>query len=492
MKMSFLDEPKLEFGQAGTHIDPRYGLMENGPLDKDTPSAPTDLKVAIVGTAETIEAMQIWLDKCRNRIEAKPSRLGNLFPPFPGFAKESCFASSIVMDDRWCASVSKRDIDSLLATAPTEEVVESAVELFLQTVRPILDKGGPDVVICAPPQELLTMLDERSSRLRDTIDEELDEGSDTSEPTTRKQEPYFHDVLKARGFRLAVPLQMVRPQTILGRKPKRARGNPRASLAIQDEATRAWNLHAALYYKAGGVPWRILRDSTEMTSCFVGISFFKSLDGERLLTSVAQVFNERGEGVIVKGAPAQIDKSDRTPHLSSYDAYALLAGAVSAYRVEHRTMPARIVIHKTSSMNNEETEGFLRATKDNHIDSVDLLHVRRSLTRLFRESTYPPLRGTFLQLDEVSAILYMRGSVNFFQTYPGMYVPRPLEFRIEQAEATQTQLAREMFALSKLNWNNTQFDGGEPITVRAARRVGDILKCHAEGDPLQPAFRYYM
>ncbi|RKH42426.1 hypothetical protein D7X12_15660 [Corallococcus sicarius] len=27
-----------------------------------------------------------------------------------------------------------------------------------------------------------------------------------------------------------------------------------------------------------------------------------------------------------------------------------------------------------------------------------------------------------------------------------------------------------------MNWNNTQFDGGEPITVRAARSVGDIMK----------------
>jgi hypothetical protein len=49
-----------------------------------------------------------------------------------------------------------------------------------------------------------------------------------------------------------------------------------------------------------------------------------------------------------------------------------------------------------------------------------------------------------------------------------------------------------MLSLSKLNWNNTQFDGGEPITVRAARRVGDILKCVPEGAPIQPSFRFYM
>ena len=54
-----------------------------------------------------------------------------------------------------------------------------------------------------------------------------------------------------------------------------------------------------------------------------------------------------------------------------------------------------------------------------------------------------------------------------------MYVPRPLEFTTYRAETPVEQLAREMLSLSKLNWNNTQFDGGEPITVRAARRVGD-------------------
>jgi hypothetical protein len=52
-----------------------------------------------------------------------------------------------------------------------------------------------------------------------------------------------------------------------------------------------------------------------------------------------------------------------------------------------------------------------------------------------------------------------------------MYGPPPLELSIADAESTSKQLANEMLALSKLNWNNTRFDGGQPITVRAARRV---------------------
>jgi hypothetical protein len=173
--------------------------------------------------------------------------------------------------------------------------------------------------------------------------------------------------------------------------------------------------------------------------------------------------------------------------LSEADAHALLKKAIEVYRLEHKTSPARVVIHKTSRVIPEEAAGFDTAAQEHGIDLVELLAVRRSLTRLLREGTYPPLRGAFLELQRGSGLLYLKGSVNFFETYPGLYVPRPLEFTTFRAE-----LAREMMSLSKLNWNNTQFDGGEPITVRAARRVGDILKCVAEGGRVQPTFRFFM
>jgi hypothetical protein len=212
-----------------------------------------------------------------------------------------------------------------------------------------------------------------------------------------------------------------------------------------------------------------------------------------VLTSVAQVFNERGEGIIVRGAPAQLDKDDRIPHLSAADARTLLGNAISTYRKEHKTAPARVVVHKTSNLTADELEGFAGAAASHNIEVADIVSVRRSFIRLYREGTYPPLRGTLFHLSRESGVVYLRGSVNFFETYPGMYVPRPLEFVLSKADATVLQVATEMMGLSKLNWNNTQFDGGEPITVRAARRVGDILKClPPDGAVLQSSFRYYM
>jgi hypothetical protein len=165
--------------------------------------------------------------------------------------------------------------------------------------------------------------------------------------------------------------------------------------------------------------------------------------------------------VIVKGGEAKIDKDDRQPHLSAENANAILKKALQVYRNEHRTFPARLVVHKTSKFSDGEADEFRSAAEEENVYTLDLLSMRRSYSRLYREGT-PPLRGTLLGMDELTGLLYLRGSVNFYESYPGLYVPRPLEFSIKEGDATLRGLAEEIFALSKLNWNNTQFDGGEP------------------------------
>ena len=492
MRLDFLEEPELEFGNGGTHIDVRFGIMQHGPLDRGTSVAPTQIKVGFVGTQETIEGIQTWLDQARSGVPAKDSQLSNLFPPFPGFSEQSCFGASLVFHERWVHSIHKGEIESVVTSGHIDHLVYDAVELFLDHASDLTEPGGPTVIICAPPPELFAALETDAADRPDPIDAELDEGSELSGDRRRQRPPDFHDVLKAEGMRLGIPIQMVRPETYGGRGLGRKGRTSRSVGSLQDEATRAWNFHTALYYKAGGAPWRLIRDPSDLSSCFVGISFFRSLGGDKLLTSIAQVFNERGEGVIVKGGEAQIDKEDKQPHLSIEDANGLLKKAIQTYRREHRNFPARIVIHKTSKMTDREAEGFHSAAGEERIDTLDLLSIRRSFSRLFREGTYPPLRGTLLQMDEKSSLLYLRGSVNFFETYPGLYVPRPLEFLTEEADTTQRQLAEEILSLSKLNWNNTQFDGGEPITMRAARRVGDILKCVPANGTIQPSFRFFM
>lgn len=208
---------------------------------------------------------------------------------------------------------------------------------------------------------------------------------------------------------------------------------------------------------------------------------------------MAQVYDERGEGVIVRGKPVQLAKDDPTPHLSEHDALDLVSHALKEYRGEHKHLPARLVMHKSSKYDDAEMRGFNRAVDSQDLESADFLVVGAARTRLFRRGNYPPLRGTFLSLDQRHHVLYTRGSVPYYATYPGMYVPRPLKFQIARGDTNPRKLAEEILALTKLNWNNTQFDGGEPITMRVARQVGKVLKYVAtEGGVVQPRYSFYM
>ena len=483
MNIEFLNEPELEFG-AGRHVDIRFGLMNYGPLDFANTLAPKQIKVGMVGTPKTIEGLQTWFELCRQGIEAKPSKQPNLFPKFPGLGPEESFRCSLLLDSQLQRAINQSVLDRLAHRTKGNALVTEAVNIFLAEFRYLVENAKPDVLICALPMGLLEAMDSggRGS------------SSDDPEDNSRGGRLNFHHLLKAEAMALRTPVQIILPTTYDKTIKRKQISRPGVARRIQDEATIAWNLHTALYYKAGGVPWRLIRDSTQLTTCYVGISFYKSLDHSRVMTSISQVFNQRGEGVIVRGGAAKISKEDRQPHLSVGDARKLLNQSLERYREVHRNFPARVVLHKSSSFDRDEIEGFTEAVEHNRLDHYDFVSLGESTIRVFRNGEYPALRGTLLNLDARTHALYTRGGVDFFETYPGMYVPVPLLFRCEDTTETSRTIAQELLALTKMNWNNTQFDGREPITVRAAKQVGSILKYIPEDEDhrIDPRYSFYM
>ena len=479
MNICHLQEPELEFG-AGRHVDIRFGLMNYGPLDFQSSLAPRQIKLGIVGTPQTVEGLQAWLEQCRNGIEAKPSNKPNLFPRFPSF--EASFRSSLLLDSQLITTIRPNILEDLAKKTKGNALVQEATELFLAEFRYLVENFKPDVLVCAFPMMLLDAMDFGG------------DGENENNDATKSQRSTlnFHHLLKANGMELRIPIQIILPMTYDKGARRKQKSRPWAMKELQDEATRAWNLHTALYYKANGIPWRIIRDPTQHTVCFVGVSFYKTLDLSSLMTSVAQVFNQRGEGIIVRGGAAKISKEDRQPHLSAEESKKLLTNALKEYRLHHKNFPARVVLHKTSAFNHDEFDGFRAALSDNGIELYDLLSVGDSFMRLFRTGEYPPLRGTLLEVDPKIHVLYTRGSVPFFETYTGKYPPLPFLFRCEDTSETPRTLAEEMLALTKMNWNSTQFDGGEPITVRAARQVGSILRYIDERGYVEPRYGFYM
>lgn len=481
MDLTLIQEPTLEFG-AGNHIDIRFGLMNYGPLDLRTETAPQRVRLGIVGTPEGVEGIHTWVERIGRGVAAKESRQPNLFPRFPGFGDGTDLPAPLFVDARLHGTVRQRDLDSLFKSSDRNRVVEEAVDMFLSEMRRLTEKASADVLVCAVPEGLIDYMEADRSPADDANEEESSAAAVNLD---------FHNLLKAKAMDLGVPVQLLLPSTYDESKHRRQKRRSDRIRRLQDEATRAWNIYIALYYKAGGVPWRIASNAADLTSCYVGVSFYNTLDRERLLTSTAQVFNERGDGVVLRGGTARRSKEDRQIHMSGEDARKLLDGALKTYRSEHRTLPARVVVHKTSAHNSAELEGFREALDANGVDSADFLSLGKSFTRLFRDGGYPPLRGTFLTLDRRTHALYTRGSVDFFATYPGQYVPNALRLLCDEVEQTPAFLASEILALTKMNWNNTQFDNRNPITIRAARGVGDILKYVEEGRG-QPRYSYYM
>jgi hypothetical protein len=476
MKLAVREEPLLEFAGNARHVDPRHGIADYGPIDA-TSTALRAIRAGIVGTPASVQGLRAWLDRCRLPIEAKDSRLGHLFVPFPGFDASAGFRSTLVWDSRLERHIRDRDIKRLAGLKP-QDAVHAAVELYAAELELLDEEPGCNVVIIARPETL-----------PETAEPDVDPAAPWKKIPPAEPADDFRALLKAAAMRYSRPIQIIRRTTWDPAFTPPGQDRRR----LQDEATRAWNLHTALYYKAGGVPWRLPRDSTNLDNCYVGITFYRSTDHETLQTSVAQVFDQLGDGVIVRGAPARISRHDRQPHLTSGDAQALLTDALRRYRSEHHHLPARVVLHKTSSYTDDEIAGFRAAADSADVDMLEMLWLPGDdPVRLFRSAAHPPLRGTLLSVTGQRHILYTRGSVPFYGTYPGMYIPSPLPFRLVETESSPEYLADELLALTKMNWNQTQLDGRQPITTRTADRVGEILRHLGPNDRPQGRYAYYM
>ena len=480
--LDVLDEPMLEFGGGGRAIDPRMGLMEFGTLQ---PGTGDKVRLAVIGTADTVDGFDRFLERCRAGIEAPAGRLANLRPHFPGLGNANPFQCTFEVEAGGKAVLPRRDIERIIRERDDNAAVRAAVDLFVEHAVSIHESSArPDVVVCALPTELIERV-VNDTVMPDGDDEPLPESVPAGQPLD------FRDLLKARTVHLRSPTQIIWPTTWDDNQKINRKLNGRVR-RNQDAATRAWNLFNALFYKAGRVPWRLATPEDGLKTSYCGISFYRDETGQHLLTSSAQMFDERGKGLILKGGRARTERNERHPYLTRSDAYDLLRRALEAYRRHHRHFPARLILYKTARFHAEEVDGFEAAIEEASIELRDFVWIyENSPLMIMREGDYPPLRGSLVDLGRES-MLYTRGSVPFFKTYPGMRVPRPLIIRPHRQDTTNRDIAAETLALTKMNWNSTQFDGASPITLQAARRVGRILKHIPQGFDVQSDYRHFI
>lgn len=479
MRLFEIKEPRLEFGQ-GLHICPRAGIANYEVYDTVFEGRRDTILVGAVGTAEGLTKLANWLNACSQSIPSKKekdTRQSNLYPAFCGFDKNSGFKSNISLFDKNTRTLPLREIEAIQQKEDWNLRVSSAIDIYLREITFLAQHRLVDVIICVLPDELYNLISKEEKK---PLEESLSDGDG---PPEEYLELNFRRAIKAYTMYLGRPLQLVREHSL----EFNATGQ-------QDDATKAWNFCTALYYKASNqtVPWKLETNHDKPSTCFIGIGFYKSRDRKVLHTSLAQLFDELGNGVILRGMPVQLDKTDRQPHLSSEQAFSLLEQALREYKLALNTFPARLVVHKSSNYNQAELEGFRNAANKFYINTINFVTVLDTDIKLFRSGSYPPYRGTGLELDKKTRLLYTRGSVAYYQTYPGLYVPQPLEIRIVEADESPEIICSEILSLTKMNWNNTQFDGKYPITLSCARSVGAIMKYLGPETKPQIRYSFYM
>jgi hypothetical protein len=493
MKLFSLDEPELQFAQAA-HICPRSGITRYGVYDSLQQSRRERIHIGVVGNSQGLEKVYRWLEICSREITGKPADPHpNLFPSFCGFNRQSGFKADFLVSSEIARQIANSDLKSINKVVLWNQRVEAAVDLYYREVKFLVQNRTVDVIVCVVPDSLYSKVAIDAEAEAGDVGEDPSERSDEQQPGTDEHEDEdeeelnelevnFRRMLKARTMALGRPIQIVREHSL---------GLDVADQ--QDGATKAWNFCTALYYKSGQtIPWKMVTDRNRPPVCAVGISFYRSRDRQTLNTSLAQIFDELGNGLILRGTAVQQDKVDRRPFLSAEQAADLIARALAEYRDAVRTMPARLVIHKSSKFRQCELDGIRQATKGAGVSAVDFVTVSPSRMRLFRGKPYPPYRGTRIELEPGLQLLYTRGSVPYYSTYTGKYLPEPLELRIVESEESPAILSQEILALTKMNWNNTQFDGKFPVTIACARKVGEILKYLPPHESPQIRYSFYM
>jgi hypothetical protein len=490
-----LPEPFLEFGQGEDTI-PKDGLITGGPYSLRLGNTHLQtVRVGLVGTPATTKATERFIRTAEQGVRSESAN-AVLAPDFPGF--ETVFRSRIVRDARFDHAISSDALNNALRRRP-DEAFKEVLAVFEDALSAVAERDAhPDVVICCIPQEVIDRcrtvqirLDkseraELKRRERERLTGQaslfdlqgspwtLETAADPAEEDLLRRD--FRRALKAVAMRTRIPIQLATPNLW-----DEGRRN-------QDPATRAWNLSVALFYKAGGIPWRVATAHDD--TCFVGISFHHLITTQRhiVYSSLAQAFSSDGDGFALRGEAIPWDGKTRTPHLSSEKAHSLMIQVLDAYRERAGRNPVRVVVHKTSNYNDAERSGITDAFSA--IPITELLTLRSGDFRMVREGTYPPHRGALCRLGQ-AAFLFTSGYMPHYLTYPGPHVPVPIEIIGDDPERAASAAA-DVLSLTKMNWNSAAASMALPITLSFARRVGGVMAELPRGVEPHPSFRYYI
>lgn len=492
-------EPRLRFGYDQALEDPKDGLLLFGP-----PEAASGLQYGVIGTPDGLRQFENWIARIQKGIPADEEVTSSV--TFPGF--EAVFRASLPSKARVQLSIDPAVLGNTVKLSDPHQRVFDTVDLFAGPIRRFVKEEDPkiDLWFVVIPEEVWKLcrpqstLSKREGVLADhhmshSRAIEILQAPDLFEETNLAAEKHlyenhFHNQLKAKLLKCEAVTQIVRQTTIAPNEFLNARGKPLRKL--QDDATIAWNLATAVYYKAGAKPWSLadIRDGV----CYIGLVFKRTNNPSDNCEACcgAQMFLHTGEGIVFKGAVGAWG-SDKIGefHLSKDKAAEIVQRCLDSYTNWHGKPPQEVFIHGRTRFNPEEVDGF-RSVLPKGTTLTGIQITKPNDLKLFREGRRPILRGLALHMNERNAFLWTMGYVPKLGTYPGREVPTPLKVKIVFGETKLDQVLADILALTKLNFNACIFGDGIPVTLRFADDIGEILTAIPEVGSKPLPFRHYI
>jgi hypothetical protein len=499
--VTIFEEPLLEFGHDQRVQMPHDGLSIFGPYDVGRPGKPKSINWGLVTTSAGREKTLAFVRSIQQAIYPGENKRGfdldpQLWPLFPGF--DVAFDCGFSLDPTWCKELDEERLVGLCSNLDSKKRAFDAAEEYLAAIRLTEKKDETfDVILCVLPDFVrqkcrpnATSSGSDGTGVRVSKPEQRARASGQTgmfeqyDPTVYCYSEDFRRQLKARCMEHKVPIQIIQERTIT---PTPAGEKS----VVSPPSDVAWNLCTTIYYKAGGKPWKLA--GARPGVCYIGIAFRRTdpSSNSRTACCAAQMFLDSGDGVVFMGKSGAWYSPERKQfHLSEEAAEELLAGVLKEYRDLDGQPLTEIFLHCRSGVSWEEFRGYQKACPS----GVSLIAVRVKKEfeglKLFRDGEYPIVRGTFWPLTETAGYLFASGVVPRLGTYPGTESPVPLRIDIQHGTADITQVARDILALTKLNYNECKIGHSEPVTIGFSSAVGEILVSNPTVSFRSPKFKF--
>jgi len=310
----------------------------------------------------------------------------------------------------------------------------------------------------------------------------------------KNENTYFdlHDSLKLYAVKKGLHLQFIEDK----------------SITYNDQAKVKWWLSLGIYVKSNGTPWKVKTDNTE--TAFVGLGYAVRQNARnKVVLGSSQIFDGNGNGLRFLLQP--IEKPvfyNKNPFMSKQDAFRLVTNIRNTY---HKIDPViglkKLVLHKTTHFTRDEIDGICNALEG--IDNIELLQIqqfsnwRAIKLRKKQDGTghefdgFPIDRGTIIQLDEFSFLLWTHGLVQsnelqklYYQGKRG--VPAPLLIKRFRGTDPIETVANDILKLTKMNWNGAELYKTMPVTIDFSKRLSVMGKQLEELGNKAYDFRYFI